>query len=83
MKPGFAFGGSCLPKDLRALNYRAQQLDIDLPLLNSVLPSNEAYISRSFRRAVESGRRKLGIYGLAFEPNTDDLSQSPGAEAVL
>ena len=82
LKPGFAFGGSCLPKDLRALNYRARQLDVELPLLNSVLPSNEAHITRAFRRVLETGSRKLGIYGLAFKPNTDDLRESPGVALI-
>ena len=79
LKPGFAFGGSCLPKDLRALNYRSRQLDLDLPLLNSVLPSNEAHIARAFRRVLEAGYGKIGIYGLAFKPNTDDLRESPAS----
>lgn len=82
LKPGFAFGGSCLPKDLRALNYRARQLDVELPLLSSILPSNEAHIARAFARVMETGRRKLGIYGLAFKPNTDDLRESPGIELI-
>ncbi|HEY5176209.1 MAG TPA: UDP-glucose/GDP-mannose dehydrogenase family protein, partial [Terriglobales bacterium] len=82
LRPGFAFGGSCLPKDLRALNYRARQLDVELPLLNSVLPSNEAHIARAFRRVLETGSRKLGIYGLAFKPNTDDLRESPGVALI-
>ena len=82
LKPGFAFGGSCLPKDLRALNYRSRQLDIELPLLNSVLPSNEAHIQRAFRRVLESGYRKIGIYGLAFKSNTDDLRESPGVALI-
>jgi GDP-mannose 6-dehydrogenase len=82
LKPGFAFGGSCLPKDLRALIYRARQLDLDLPLLNSVLPSNESHIMRAFRRVMEMGCRKIGIYGLAFKPNTDDLRESPGVALI-
>jgi len=82
MKPGFAFGGSCLPKDLRGLNYRARQLDLDLPLLNSVLPSNEAHISRAFQRIMETGSRKIGVYGLSFKPNTDDLRESPGVALI-
>lgn len=82
MKPGFAFGGSCLPKDLRGLTYRARQLDLDLPLLNSVLPSNEAHMTRAFRRVMEMGCRKIGIYGLAFKPNTDDLRESPGVALI-
>ena len=82
LKPGSAFGGSCLPKDLRALTYRARQLDIELPLLNSVLPSNEAHIARAFRRVLETGSRKIGIYGLAFKPNTDDLRESPAVALI-
>ena len=82
LKPGFAFGGSCLPKDLRGLTYRARQLDLDLPLLNSVLPSNEAHITRAFQRVMETGCRKIGIYGLAFKPNTDDLRESPGVALI-
>jgi GDP-mannose 6-dehydrogenase len=82
LKPGFAFGGSCLPKDLRALNYRAQQLDLELPLLHAVLPSNEAHIARAFHRVMEFGYRKIGIYGLAFKPNTDDLRESPGVALI-
>src|SRR6516165_5368728 len=82
LKPGFAFGGSCLPKDLRGLTYRARQLDIDLPLLSSVLPSNEAHIARAFQRVMEMGCRKIGIYGLAFKPNTDDLRESPGVALI-
>ncbi len=82
LKPGFAFGGSCLPKDLRALTYRARQLDLDLPLLNAVLPSNELQIARAFHRVMETGSRKIGIYGLAFKPNTDDLRESPGVTLI-
>ncbi len=82
LKPGFAFGGSCLPKDLRALNYRARQLDLELPLLSSVLPSNEAHIVRAFRRILETEYRKIGVYGLAFKPNTDDLRESPGVALI-
>jgi len=82
LKPGFAFGGSCLPKDLRALIYRARQLDLELPLLNSVLPSNEQHIGRAFRRVMEMGSRKIGIYGLAFKANTDDLRESPGVALI-
>ena len=78
LKPGFAFGGSCLPKDLRALNYRARQMDVELPLLSSILPSNEAHILRAFSRVMDTGFQKLGIYGLAFKPKTDDLRESPG-----
>jgi GDP-mannose 6-dehydrogenase len=82
MKPGFAFGGSCLPKDLRGLNYRARQLDLELPLLNSVLPSNEAHISRAFQRVLDTNARKIGVYGLSFKPDTDDLRESPGVALI-
>src|SRR5271165_4084196 len=82
MKPGFAFGGSCLPKDLRGLTYRARQLDLELPLLNSVLPSNELHITRAFQRVMETGARNIGVYGLSFKPDTDDLRESPGVALI-
>jgi GDP-mannose 6-dehydrogenase len=82
MKPGFAFGGSCLPKDLRGLTYRARQLDLELPLLNSVMPSNEAHITRAFGRIMATGSRKIGVYGLSFKPDTDDLRESPGVALI-
>jgi GDP-mannose 6-dehydrogenase len=76
LKPGFAFGGSCLPKDLRALVYRAGRLDLDLPLLKSILPSNREHLERGIQSALAfSGR--IGIYGLAFKENTDDIRESP------
>jgi GDP-mannose 6-dehydrogenase len=77
LKPGFAFGGSCLPKDLRALVYRAARLDLKLPLLESVLPSNQAHIDRAVRLALELPGHRLGVFGLAFKENTDDLRESP------
>jgi GDP-mannose 6-dehydrogenase len=77
LKPGFAFGGSCLPKDLRALNYRASRLDLKLPLLESVLPSNESHLHRSIDAALALPAKRIGIYGLAFKENTDDLRESP------
>ena len=76
LKPGFAFGGSCLPKDLRALVYRASRLDLKLPLLESVLPSNHTHLERAIRLALDLPGR-LGIFGLAFKENTDDLRESP------
>ena len=82
LKPGFAFGGSCLPKDLRTMNYRSRQIDLDLPLLNSILTSNEAHIARAFQRIAETGFRRIGIYGLAFKPNTDDLRESPAVSLI-
>jgi len=77
LKPGFAFGGSCLPKDLRALNFRASRLDLKLPLLENVLPSNESHLQRSIQAALELPAKRIGIYGLAFKENTDDLRESP------
>ena len=76
LKPGFAFGGSCLPKDLRAICYRANRLDVSLPMLESILPSNEEHLDRALRHAHELPGR-LGIFGLAFKENTDDLRESP------
>lgn len=77
LKPGFAFGGSCLPKDLRALRYRAARLDLKLPMLESVLPGNEEHLRRAIQAALDLGAVRLGVVGLAFKENTDDLRESP------
>jgi GDP-mannose 6-dehydrogenase len=77
LKPGFAFGGSCLPKDLRALVYRAARLDLKLPLLENVLPSNIAHLDRAIQLALELPGDRIGVFGLAFKENTDDLRESP------
>jgi GDP-mannose 6-dehydrogenase len=77
LKPGFAFGGSCLPKDLRALVYRASRLDLKLPLLESVLPSNDGHRERALQTILDLPARKIGIFGLAFKESTDDLRESP------
>ena len=77
LKPGFAFGGSCLPKDLRALVFRASRLDLKLPLLESVLPSNSAQLDRAIQLALELPGEHIGVFGLAFKENTDDLRESP------
>ena len=77
LKPGFAFGGSCLPKDLRALVYRASRLDLNLPLLESVLPSNHAQLDRAIELALDLPAEHIGVFGLAFKENTDDLRESP------
>jgi GDP-mannose 6-dehydrogenase len=77
LKPGFAFGGSCLPKDLRALVYRAGRLDLKLPLLESVLPSNQRHLERALEALLDLPARRLGAFGLAFKENTDDLRESP------
>lgn len=77
LKPGFAFGGSCLPKDVRALCYRASRLDLKLPLLESVLPANHQQIDRAIRHILELPAKRIGLFGLAFKENTDDLRESP------
>lgn len=77
LKPGFAFGGSCLPKDLRALVYRAGRLDLKVPLLETVLPSNDQHLRRAIQRVMDLPSAKLGVFGLAFKENTDDLRESP------
>ncbi len=77
LKPGFAFGGSCLPKDLRALVYRASRLDLKLPLLESSLPSNESHLARAIQDVLDLPGKCLGVLGLAFKENTDDLRESP------
>jgi GDP-mannose 6-dehydrogenase len=77
LKPGFAFGGSCLPKDLRALNYRAGRLDLKLPMLSAVLPSNDEHLRRATTAVLNLPARRIGVVGLAFKENTDDLRESP------
>ena len=77
LKPGFAFGGSCLPKDLRALTYRAARLDLNLPLLESALPSNEQHLKRAIDRVLDLPAGRIGVIGLAFKEDTDDLRESP------
>jgi GDP-mannose 6-dehydrogenase len=77
LRPGFAFGGSCLPKDLRALVHRARRADVPVPILESVGPSNEGQIERAFKIIEATGKRRVGLLGLAFKPGTDDLRESP------
>ncbi len=80
LKPGYAFGGSCLPKDVRALTYRAKSLDLTVPILNAILPSNEQQIARAFRMSADRPTRKIGLLGLSFKAGTDDLRESPLVE---
>lgn len=80
--PGFAFGGSCLPKDLRALSYQAKTLDLQLPILSSILPSNEMQIGRGLQLITERGHTRVGILGFSFKAGTDDLRESPLIEII-
>jgi GDP-mannose 6-dehydrogenase len=77
LKPGFAFGGSCLPKDVRALLYKAKMLDVNLPILSAVLPSNQLQIDRGVQAVIDRGSKKVGILGFSFKAGTDDLRESP------
>ncbi|HEU5469754.1 MAG TPA: nucleotide sugar dehydrogenase [Actinophytocola sp.] len=80
LRPGFAFGGSCLPKDLRGLVYAARRNDVSVPILEHVLPSNEEHLRRAFELVAATGKRKVGLFGLSFKPGTDDLRESPLVE---
>jgi GDP-mannose 6-dehydrogenase len=80
LRPGYAFGGSCLPKDLRAITDRARKTDVDLPLLDAALASNAAHFERGLQLVEASGRRRVGLIGLSFKSATDDLRESPAVE---
>lgn len=82
MKPGFAFGGSCLPKDVRALTYKGRTLDLDLPILNSILPSNIEQIEKGLKMIMDKDNRKIGVLGFSFKAGTDDLRESPMVEVI-
>lgn len=82
MKPGFAFGGSCLPKDVRALGYKGRSLDLDLPIINAILPSNQNQIERGLKMIMGKGSKKVGILGFSFKAGTDDLRESPIVEMI-
>jgi GDP-mannose 6-dehydrogenase len=77
LRPGFAFGGSCLPKDVRALLHAARGCDLLPPLLSAILPANEAQLRRGVEAVLAAGKRRVGVVGLAFKPGTDDLRESP------
>lgn len=82
LRPGFAFGGSCLPKDVRALNDAARRNNVDTPVLANLLNSNESHLRRALDLVVADGRRNVGVFGLSFKPGTDDLRESPMVELV-
>lgn len=77
LKPGFAFGGSCLPKDLRATTYLAKMHDVEIPMLAGIIPSNRNHLDLAMHKLLETGMRKIGFIGLSFKTGTDDLRESP------
>jgi GDP-mannose 6-dehydrogenase len=86
LKPGFAFGGSCLPKDVRAMQYRAKELDLEMPVIQSILASNRLQIQHAIDEVVDTGHKRVGLLGFSFKAGTDDLRESPIvilAEALL
>jgi GDP-mannose 6-dehydrogenase len=82
LKPGFAFGGSCLPKDVRALRYKARSVDLHLPIVESILPSNALQVERGFQMIASKGSKKVGILGFSFKSGTDDLRESPIVDVI-
>lgn len=82
LKPGFAFGGSCLPKDLRAVNYLTKMNDLETPLLSSLLPSNNVQILSTIKKIMSFGKKKIGFAGFSFKAGTDDLRESPLVEII-
>ena len=82
MKPGFAFGGSCLPKDVRALNYKAKSLDLELPIIGNILTNNAKQIDRGVAMITDKGNKKVSILGFSFKAGTDDLRESPLVEVI-
>jgi GDP-mannose 6-dehydrogenase len=82
LSPGFAFGGSCLPKDLRAITYRAKELDLSLPMLEALTPSNAEHVNRAVEAVLRTNRRKIAMLGLSFKAGTDDLRESPQVQLI-
>jgi GDP-mannose 6-dehydrogenase len=82
LKPGFAFGGSCLPKDVRALTYKARSLDIEVPVLNAIMSSNQYQIEKGLKMIIDKGHKKVGFLGFSFKAGTDDLRESPLVEVI-
>ncbi|MDP2140739.1 MAG: nucleotide sugar dehydrogenase [Gammaproteobacteria bacterium] len=82
LRPGFAFGGSCLPKDVKALLYAAHHLNVDMPVLNAIIPSNNGQIERAINSIVAAGAKRIGVVGLSFKADTDDLRESPMVRVV-
>jgi len=82
LRPGFAFGGSCLPKDLRALSYQAKRCDVDIPVLNAIMASNSAHVRGVINKIIGLGRKRVGFLGMTFKPDTDDLRESPLVEVI-
>jgi GDP-mannose 6-dehydrogenase len=82
MKPGFAFGGSCLPKDVRALSYKGHSLDLNLPIINAIIPSNVEQVNHGLNLITKQNSKKIGILGFSFKAGTDDLRESPLVEVI-
>ncbi len=82
LRPGFAFGGPCLPKDLRALEWMGRKKEVKVPLFSGVLASNAAHLRRAVELALETGKKRVGVIGLTFKADTDDLRESPACELV-
>jgi GDP-mannose 6-dehydrogenase len=82
LKPGFSFGGSCLPKDVRALTYKAKSLDLDLPVLNAIIPSNDKHTARGINLIIDRGKQPVSVLGMSFKAGTDDIRESPIIELI-